>query len=101
MNEFRKWYEEVELDADNDFDRIYDLYTGIRNRSSDNGSLFAISPFGESGLAIESSEYEYPTIVLENEAAIKGAIEFLDGLYPEGGGVLGEDTRRNNMERED
>lgn len=83
---FRTWFVNHGLDANDDFNEIYSLYEMLESNSGE-----------QVVFTLNNSDVEPLSIV---KSIIPSLMQFLDGLYPEGGGVHGEDTRRNNMEKD-
>ena len=83
IKEFKTWFRNTGWDINEDFDEIYDLYELIESVGNEK-PIF--TP--------EDSEIEPIEISFE---IVLSAKRFLDSLFPEGGGVHGEDSRRNNM----
>ena len=100
MNEDKKfavWMDQVGLDHKDDFDNIVVLYDDIARECSDENADYAVSKDGDV-LHIVPSDSELPSfdMPITSKAIVMRAI---DALYPEGGGVHGQESLLHNKER--
>ncbi len=100
MNEDKKfaaWMDQVGLDHNDCLDDIVVLYDDIARERSDVNADYGVSKDGDI-LHIVPLNSDLPTF--DMPATSKATvIRFIDALYPEHGGVHGEESFRHNMER--
>ena len=96
QEKFANWFDSVGLTPENN-DDIVVLYDDIKNGFSESNADFQVIKIGDKFVIQPSDKdlasFEYPA---ESKAEL---ISHLDSLYPEHGGVHGEETFLHNMGR--
>lgn len=93
---FADWFDSVGLTPENN-DDIVVLYDDIKNGFSEGNADFQVIKKGDM-FVIQPSDKDLVSFEYSTES-MADLISHLDSLYPEHGGVHGEETFLHNMER--
>lgn len=94
---FSVWLDQVGLDYVDDQDDIVVLYDDIGRECSDENATYTVSKSGDV-LHIVPPDSNLPPFDMPITSK-STVIRLIDALYPEHGGVHGEETFRHNIER--